>query len=181
VQLQLERVLFVPAGQPPHKPQRPITLAHHRAAMVEIAIADNPAFALSRVDLDRPGPHYTVDMLALLREAYSGSILYFLIGEDSLSEFTTWRDPVGILRQARLAVMPRPGWETGGSNEPTEALNALEQAAPEGQKQLVWIDAPRLEISGTDLRRRVREGLPIRYLLPPSVGDYVREHCLYRD
>ena len=171
VQLRLDRVLFVPAGQPPHKPDRPITPAHHRVAMVEAAIADNPAFALSRVDLDRPGPHYTVEMLALLRREYPDAELFFLMGGDSLAEFPTWRDPAGIVRQARLAVMRRPG------REPDLAM--LERAIPHVRERLVWLDVPYLDIAASDLRRRVRERLPLRYLVPPSVEDYIREFRLY--
>jgi nicotinate-nucleotide adenylyltransferase len=173
VQLHLDRVLFVPAGQPPHKPNQPTTPAHHRAAMVQAAIADHPAFALSRVDLDRPGPHYTVDMLALLGRAYPGAELYFLIGGDSLAEFPIWRDSASIVRQARLAVMQRAGWEAD--------LEALERGTPGIRERLVWLDALHLDIASTDLRRRVRAGLPLRYLVPPTVEAYVREHGLYRD
>lgn len=172
VQLGLAQVLFVPAGEPPHKPEQPITPAHHRAAMVEAAIADNPAFALSRVDLERPGPHYTVEMLARLGERYSGAELVFLMGGDSLAQFLTWRDPAGIVRQARLAVMGRPGWEPD--------LAELERAVPGIRERLVWLDLPYLGISGTDLRRRAREGLPLRYLVPPEVEAYIHRHRLYR-
>jgi nicotinate-nucleotide adenylyltransferase len=171
VQLGLARVLFVPAGDPPHKPGYPLSPAVHRAAMVKAAIADNPAFVLSRVDLDRPGPHYTVDMLALLRGMFSGAEFYFLMGGDSLAEFLTWRDPAGIIRQAILAVMERPGW--------TADLKSLEREVPGIRERLVWLDAPRLDLSATDLRRRVREGLPVRYLVPPAVEAYIREHHLY--
>lgn len=171
VQLGLARVLFVPAGDPPHKPGCPLSPAVHRAAMVTAAIADNPAFVLSRVDLDRPGPHYTVDMLALLRGMFAGAEFYFLMGGDSLAEFLTWRDPAGIVRQAVLVVMERPGW--------TADIPVLEREIPGIRERLVWLDAPRLDLSATDLRRRVREGLPIRYLVPPAVEAYIREHRLY--
>jgi len=171
VQLRLAQVLFVPAGEPPHKPERPITPAHHRAAMVQAAIADNPAFSLSRVDLDRPGPHYTVEMLALLRRQDPEGEWFFLMGGDSLAEFLAWRDPAGIVREARLAVMARSGWEAD--------LEALERAVPGIQERLVWLDMPRLDISASDLRRRVRQGLPLRYLVPPAVEDYIRRHHLY--
>jgi nicotinate-nucleotide adenylyltransferase len=171
VQLGLDRVLFVVAGQPPHKPDRPITPSHHRAAMVEMAIADNPACVLSRVDLDRPGPHYTVEMLALLQQECPEAELFFLVGGDSLAQFLTWRDPAGIVRMARLAVMPRPGHEPD--------LVSLEQVLPSLRERLVWLDAPALDIAASDLRRRVREGLPIRYLVPPPVEAYICEHRLY--
>ena len=172
VQLGLDRVLFVVAGLPPHKPGRPITPDSHRLAMVETAIVGNSAFAISRVDLDRPGPHYTVETLFLLRREYPEAEPFFLIGGDSLAQFLNWRDPAGILGQARLAVMPRPGYEPD--------LAALERALPGMDGRLAWLDAPFLDISASDLRRRVRQGLPIRYLVPPPVEVYIREHRLYR-
>lgn len=170
-QLNLDAVIFVPAGMPPHKPERPISPVRHRMAMVEAAIRDNGAFRLSRVDVDRAGPHYTVDMLALLTEAHPGSTLFFLIGGDSLAEFGSWRDPAGILTLAHLAVMERPGCEGD--------VAALEKRIPQIRQRLARLDAPYLEISGTDLRRRVREGLPIRYLVPPAVRRHVFTHHLY--
>ena len=171
MQLRLNCVLFVLAGQPPHKPNQPITPAHSRVAMVEAAIADNSAFVLSRVDLNRPGPHYTVEMLALLQQDYPGAELHFLMGGDSLAEFLTWRDPAGIVREATLAVMQRPGWEAD--------LEALERSVPGIRERLVWLDVPHLDISSSDLRRRACEGLPLRYLIPPPVAAYIRQHRLY--
>ncbi|MBU0704262.1 MAG: nicotinate-nucleotide adenylyltransferase [Chloroflexi bacterium] len=171
VQLHLDRILFVPTGQQPLKPDRPTTSAHHRVAMVEAAIADNPAFAVSHADLDRPVPHYTVGMLALLRQEHPEAELFFLMGGDSLADFLAWRDPASIVRQARLAVMRRPGYEPD--------LAALERAVPGLRERLVWLDAPHLDIAASDLRRRAREGLPLRYLVPPMVEAYVRQHRLY--
>jgi len=171
-QLDLDRVLFVPAAQPPHKPEQPITETRHRIAMVEAAIADNGAFQVSRVDVDRPGPNFTVDMLGILHATHPQAMLFFLMGGDSLAEFLSWRDPAGIVEQAHLAVMQRPGWEAD--------VEALEEHLLEVRERLAWLDTPHLKISGTDLRRRVREGLPIRYLVPPAVQRYVREHALYR-
>lgn len=171
-QLRLESVLFVLAGQPPHKPAQPISPVHHRIAMVEAAIADNPAFAVSRVDVDRPGPHYTIETLSLLHEQHPGANLLLLLGGDSLAQLLTWRDPAGIVRQARLAVMRRPGYEPD--------MRALEQAVPNLNERLDWLDAPCLGLSSSDLRRRVREGLPIRYLVPPPVEAYIRQHNLYQ-
>jgi nicotinate-nucleotide adenylyltransferase len=171
VQLHLDRVLFVPVGKQPLKLDQPVASAHHRVAMVGAAIADNPAFAVSRVDLERPGPHYTVATLALLQQEYPQAELFFLIGGDSLTQLLAWRDPAGIVQRARLAVMPRPGY--------TPDLEVLERAVPGVQDRLIWIDAPGLDIAASDLRRRVREGLPIRYLVPPPVEAYIRKHCLY--
>lgn len=170
-QLGLDRVLFVPAGQPPHKPERPLTPDRHRVAMVAAAVAENEAFHLCRIDVERPGPHYTVDMLRHVNARYAGATCYFLMGGDSLAEFDTWRDPAGILAQAYLAVMERPGSQTN--------LSSLAQRLARIDERLIWLDAPHLEISGTDLRRRVSEGLPIRYLVPPPVERYVRANSLY--
>ena len=173
VQLELERVLFVPAGQPPHKRASTLSPAEARAAMTQAAIADNPAFALSRVDLDRAGPHYTVEMLALLRVQYPQVRgWFFLLGEDLLHDFPRWRDPDGILRQATLAVMPR-------RQLPTD-VDALCTRFPQLAGRLVRLNAPPVDFSATDLRRRVRAGLPLRRLVPPAVEAYIREQGLYK-
>jgi nicotinate-nucleotide adenylyltransferase len=139
--------------------------------MLEIALKGNEGFSLSLVDVERPGPHYTVDMLSILHDRHPAATLFFLMGGDSLAEFTTWRDPANILQQARLGVMQRPGSQTD--------LASLEEILPGISEQLMWLDAPHLEISGTDLRRRVSEGLPIRYLTPPAVEAYIDRHSLY--
>ena len=171
VQLSLDRVLLALAGQPPHKPGCPITPSPHRLAMMEMAIADNPAFSVCRVDLDRPGPHFTTDTLALLQQDYPEAELFFLMGGDSLAQFVSWRDPGGIVCRAQLAVMQRPGH--------TPDLQTLEQAVPGIANRLVWLDVPHLNLASSDLRRRVQESLPLRYLVPPSVETYIREHRLY--
>jgi nicotinate-nucleotide adenylyltransferase len=170
-QLALDRVLFVPAGDPPHKTARPHTDVRDRVVMVEAAIADNPDFLLSRVDVDRPGPHYTVRTLALLQQQYPLAELFFIIGEDSLAEFHTWREPECIIRQAGLAVIHRPGWQVD--------FERLARAVPDIRERLTWLDVPMLDVSSTELRRRMRLGLPIRYLVPPPVEDYIRRHRLH--
>lgn len=170
-QLELDRVLFVPAGQPPHKPDAPISPAFHREAMVSLAIAGNERFALSRADLDRPGPHYTADLLAILRRAYPGSTLYFLMGSDSLAELLTWRDPARIVAQAKLAVLPRPGWGA--------ELERLEAAIPGLGDQITWLEGPYIDVSASEIRRRVAEGWSIAGMVPPAVEAYILRHRLY--
>lgn len=173
MQLGLAHVLFVPAGAPPHKRDQTLSSAEDRAAMTLTAIADNPHFSLSRVDLDRPGPHYTVDTLALLRQRFPHvAEWFFLLGEDSLSDLPTWYDPQGILQQARLAVMPRLSKRID--------LAAITATLPQLAERLIWLDVPPVNFSATDLRRRVAKGLPLRYLVPSAVVDYIREHGLYR-
>jgi nicotinate-nucleotide adenylyltransferase len=171
VQLELDVVLFAPAGWPPHKPDWPITARSDRVAMVEAAIADNKAFALSRIDLDRPGPHYTADTLSLLRQQDPEAEFLLLVGGDSLEQFLSWHDPAGILSHARVAVLCRPGYKPD--------LATLEAEIPEISERVFWLDGPYLALASSDLRRRVRTGLTVRYLVPPLVEAYIREHRLY--
>ncbi len=171
-QLNLSRVILVPAGQPPHKLGRPVTPIEHRLAMMQLAIADDPNLALSRVEVDRPGPHYTADTLAVLRTAHPEDELYLLIGSDSLRDLMAWRDPARIVAQARLAVMRRP--------DAAPDMGALEVAIPGIGARVEWVDAPWLDISSHDIQRRVRAGLSIRHLVPAVVERYIVEHGLYR-
>lgn len=171
VQLQLDRVVLVLAGRPPHKPDRRAASDQHREAMVRAAIAGNPSLVLSRVDLDRSGPHYTVDMLRILRRETPEAELFFLMGEDSLVDFLGWLDPIGIVRQARLAVVHRHGYAPD--------LAALDKAIPHIRERLVWLDCAGTDIASTDLRQRVREGRPLDGLVPPSVEAYILDHGLY--
>jgi nicotinate-nucleotide adenylyltransferase len=172
-QLALDLVLFVPAGNPPHKPVRPISAAEHRLRMVELAIAGKDEFDLSQVDVDRPGPCYTVDTLALLREEWGPDPSFFFIeGSDSLAEITTWYQPHRLIQLSELAVVQRPGAELD--------LDRLEEALPGLSERLHWVQMPQLEISSSDLRARVRKGRPISHLLPERVEAYIREQGLYR-
>jgi nicotinate-nucleotide adenylyltransferase len=171
-QLKLARVFFVPAGQPPHKLGRALSPVEHRVAMTQLAIAGDERFVISRTDVDRPGPHYTADMLTLMRAEYPGDELYLLIGSDSLRDLKIWREPARVVAQARLAVISRPGAEPD--------WHTLEASLPEISARVDWVDAPRLDISSTDIQRRVRAGLAIRYLVPMPVERYIIEHGLYR-
>jgi len=171
-QLKLERVLFVPAGQPPHKLDRAVSSVEHRVAMTQLAIAGDERLELSRVDVDRPGPHYTADMLALVRAAQPQAELYLLIGSDSLRDLSLWHDPARVIALARLAVMRRPGAEPD--------LSMLKVALPGITARIDWVDAPWLDVSSTDIQRRVRERFSIRYLVSEAVERYIIEHDLYR-
>lgn len=172
-QLVLDRVLFVPAGDPPHKPSQPLSPTHHRLRMLELAIADQPHFAISRVDLDRPGPCYTVDTLALLRSEWGpGPTFFFVEGSDSLADMPSWYQPQRLLELCELVVVERPGVELD--------LSQLKRQLPGITSRIHWVQMPLLEISSTGLRTRVRAGRPISYLVPPAVEVYIREHGLYR-
>jgi nicotinate-nucleotide adenylyltransferase len=168
--LPLDRVLFLPARQNPLKRSAPGSSAEDRCAMVVLAIADNPLFELSRLDIDRPSPSYTADLLRALQRV--GQHLFFIVGADILPELARWREPDEILRLARLVVVNRPG------TAPSD-VGALEAVVPGAAERVDLIEMPGLAIASRELRERVRAGLPIRYLTPPSVEHYIAEHGLY--
>ncbi|HZU66092.1 MAG TPA: nicotinate-nucleotide adenylyltransferase [Ktedonobacteraceae bacterium] len=174
--LHLAEMVFVPAGQPPHKPDRGITPPEQRLAMLELAIASNPHFTISRVDLDRPGPSYTVETLRLLREQWGEqTAIYFVIGWDSLEDLLHWYDPAGILEQLDyLVAVHRPGYKDG-----EDYINRLEERLPGIKQRLITLPAPQLEISATELRQRVADGRPIKYQVPEAVEQYIMQHGLY--
>ncbi len=172
--LQLARLIFVPAKEPPHKLRQAYSSAGHRLEMVRLAIAGNPAFELSEVDLRRPGPSYTVDTLGLLQEQLGPEAqLYFVMGTDSLANILTWHRPADIVARAHLAVAVRPGYLVD--------LAALERMLPGIGARTHLLQTPEIGISAHDLRRRVVQGLPIKYQLPEAVEAYIRQHHLYRD
>jgi nicotinate-nucleotide adenylyltransferase len=138
--------------------------------MVRLAIAENPFFELSRLDMDRAPPSYTADLLRDL--SADGRELYFIVGGDILPELARWRDPDQILRLARLVVVSRPG-------APMPSSVALEQVAPTAHERLVFLQTPGVAVASREMRARVRAGVPIRYLTPLSVETYIREHSLY--
>lgn len=177
--LNLSEMVFIPAGEPPHKPGRKVTAAYHRLEMLRLAIASNPQFSYSRVELDRPGPSYLVKTLQLLHEQWDTDTvqvaLHFLIGWDSLEELHTWYNPLDILAQlAHLVAVSRPGYA-----EDAEYLKKLEERLPGITRRLLVVQAPQLAISSTDLRHRVAQGRPIKYQTPDVVEQYIREHELY--
>jgi len=170
--LALDEVLFVPARQSPLKHALPAAPDTDRLAMLARAIAGNPAFSAHTVDLDRPGPSFTVDTLARLRAAYGPQPEFWLIlGLDSLARLPAWRRPDEIVRQARLAVLNRPGTAID--------LDALVSAIPGLEGRIDRVAAPLIGISATDLRRRVAAGRSIRYQVPDAVADHIHARGLY--
>lgn len=171
--LGLDQVLFAPAGVQPLKRDRRTSPAADRVAMVEAAIAGNPRFALSRVDVDHPGLSYTVETLDRLRAAWGpDAMFWFIIGLDSLANLLAWRDPGGILARARLAVAPRPGVSID--------LPALTAALPQLPAQIDRVPAPLIAISASNLRARVAAGHSVRYFVPDAVAAYIATHRLYQ-
>jgi nicotinate-nucleotide adenylyltransferase len=173
--LQLDRVLFVPVGDQPLKPGAGVAPVSDRVEMVRLAIASNPHFALSTLEVDRSGPSYTVDTLRLLSEEWGGpgrADLWFIVGADSLLSFSRWRDPQGILAQVRLAAVRRPDYLVD--------LNQLRAQVPGIMERVDWVDAPLMDVSSSDIRTRLKEGRSICYLLPDAVREYIEELGLYK-
>ncbi len=171
-QFELERILWVVAADPPHKQGVMMSPVEHRLAMVSLAIEKHPAFEISLVDVERPGPHYTVDMLDIIAVQQPGAEIYFLIGSDSFRDLPQWHEPHRLVEHAALGVINRPGF-----NADQSSLGPLVQAL---NHRYEIVEAPLIGISGTEIRDRVREGHTIRYLLPRSVEAYIHEHGLYR-
>ncbi len=172
-QLGLAQVLFAPTRLPPHKLRNHITPIEQRVEMVRLAIAPYPEFALSRVDIDRAGPTYTVDTMRILREQFGNSVeLFFIMGMDSLANILTWRAPEQLIRLCKLAVFQRPGFAAN--------LDALEQKIPGLRERVVFLQSSALDIAASDLQERVRAGQSIAHLVPEVVDKYIAEKRLYR-
>jgi nicotinate-nucleotide adenylyltransferase len=162
----LDAVVFVPTGQPWQKAGRSVSDPESRYLMTVIATADDPRFTVSRVDIDREGPTYTVDTLRDLHEQRPDADLYFITGADALGSILTWRDPEEILARAHLVAVTRPGHDVNAAH------------LPEGTATIVEI--PALAISSTDCRARVEQGAPISYLVPAGVDRFIAKTGLYR-
>lgn len=172
-QLSLARLLWMPVPEPPHKTARPITPLHHRLEMLRRALADAPGFELSTIELQRPGPHYTVETLRELGTQFPAADFVLLIGGDSLRDFPTWHRPLDVLAACRfIGVMRRPSDSVD--------VNALERILPGLGEKTRFIDAPQLEISSSEIRGRIASRGHYRYYLNPEVYQYIEEHQLYR-
>jgi nicotinate-nucleotide adenylyltransferase len=173
-QLKLARLLWVLTPLPPHKRDQLITSVEHRLAMLQLAIADNPAFELSRLELDRPGPHYTLDTVQLLAAQQPQADIILLLGSDSLGDLPAWHFPTDLLAACyQVGVMHRPGNSVD--------LSTLDSVLPGIKSKVKFIDAPLLEIASSEIRLRVKSGEPFRYYLLPSVYEFIQKHNLYRD
>lgn len=170
--LGLDGVAWVIAGDPPHKTAQSKTSVDHRLRMVELALAHDPRFFVSSVDLDRPGPHYTTDMLRIFTEQHTGADLFMLIGGDSLRDIVNWRRPAEIVQQAVLVVLDRP--------DVVYDLESIETLVPNISHRTIILDSPRIEISASDIRSRVNRRKSIRFLVPDAVREYINENGLYK-
>jgi nicotinate-nucleotide adenylyltransferase len=195
--LALDRVLFVPAATPPHKPAAELAPAAHRFEMARLAIAEHPRFEVSDVELRRQGPSYTVDTLEALR---GRGDLHLIIGSETFLDLLSWREPRRVAALARLVVVPRTGIAFAPESPPAKkvlselGLGPFRLSADRGRAGAisgpplmakestdpVLVPAASLPISGSDLRKRAREGRSLAYRMPAAVAAYIREHGLYR-
>ena len=166
-ELALDQVIFLPAAVPPHKQDRGITDGKFRREMIDIAIAGNPTFVTSDLELKRTGVSYTVDTLRDMAEAHPAAELFLVVGGDMLADIPNWREPDEIVRRVTLIVGARPGHEV-----PSPPL-------PEARIRIVTM--PLLEVSSTDIRQRVAARQSIRYMIPAGVEAYIHAHQLYRE
>jgi nicotinate-nucleotide adenylyltransferase len=172
VQLGLDRVLLVPAAEPPHKAVEADPGVAHRVAMCEAAVAGDDRLGVSRADAERSGPAYTVELLRALRAEAPGDEYSFIVGGDMAYSLPTWHDPEGVLSLARLAVAERDGVRRA---DIAERLAALDGA----RERIDFFDMPRIDISSSLLRRRAASGGPLRYLVPEAVAEYIAREGLY--
>ncbi|MCK8825191.1 nicotinate-nucleotide adenylyltransferase [Fuchsiella alkaliacetigena] len=169
-QYQLDKVIFVPSGNPPHKTKQQITKDEDRYIMTTLATIDNPKFDVSRIELEREGLSYAIDTVKGFKEVLGEIDIYFITGADAILEIFTWKEPEKLLTECKFIAATRPGY----------CLSKLEDGIyEEYQEQIFVLKIPGLAISSTDIRNRVANGRPIKYLLPPRVENYVNKRKLY--
>ncbi len=172
-EFKLDRVMFVPSGQPPHKPTAGVSEAEHRYYLTLLATAPNPGFLASRIEIDRPGASYAVDTVKqVLKELGSPLDLYFITGADAVLEISTWRDVSELFSLCTFVAATRPGFELRELPAGLELSRGLKD-------KIRFLEVPMLAISSTDIRQRVQKGKPVRYLLPESVEEYIKQHQMY--
>jgi nicotinate-nucleotide adenylyltransferase len=170
--VDLAKIIFIPAGKPWLKEGRKITSAAYRLKMVELAISGNSHFEISSIEIERPGATYTVDTLVDLINKENNTELYVIIGLDSLADFPRWKNPSRLLRLCYLVVVPRPGY-------PIPDIRSMEKELPGLKTRLILLNAPDIDISSSEVRRRIKEGLSFKHLVPESVAEYIQENKLY--
>ena len=171
VQLELEKVVFMPVGQAPHRELQDDPGPDARLEMVELAVADDGRFAVSRAELDRSGPSYTADTLRGLREKSPDDELFLILGGDQAAALPDWHEPEAVLSLATVAVVERTNWSRN-------AIGIKVGRLP-GAERIRYLDMPVIQVSSSAIRRRVSEGLPIRYLVPDKVANYIGTNDLY--
>lgn len=171
VQLELDRVVFVPVGEAPHRELEDDPGAEARLEMLELAIDGDERFSTSRIEIEREGPSYTVDTLEQLRAEAPGDELFLILGGDQAAALAGWHEPEQVLERATVAVLERLSW---GRNAIGIKIGRLR-----GAEAVRYLDMPLMQVSSSMVRRRVRKGLPIRYLVPDRVASYIEANDLY--
>jgi nicotinate-nucleotide adenylyltransferase len=172
--LGLTEVLLVPAGQPMTRSNERLASAEHRLQMLRLAVAGRSYLKVSTVEIDRPGPSYTVDTITELRRQHEvKDEIFFILGCDSLAQLPIWREPARIISMCILVAVPRPGW-------PKPSMKALETDIPGISKRVIFLEKPNVDISATSIRERVAQGETIDRLVPGAVADYIKKHGLYQ-
>jgi nicotinate-nucleotide adenylyltransferase len=172
VQLELETVVWVPAGQPPHREIEEDPGPEARLEMCELTVAADERFAVSRIELEREGPSYTVDTLRELHERSPEDELFLILGGDQASSFPSWREPEEVLALATVAVVERTGFH--------RPAIVVKMGGLKGYKRVRFFDMPRVDVSSSVVRRRAAAGLPIRYLVTDKVANFIGARSLYR-
>lgn len=170
---RLDEIQFVPAGLPPHKAGKRITAGEHRYMMTVLATLTHPHFRVSRTDLDREGPSYTVDTLSRIKEEAGSAEVYFIMGSDSLARLGTWHQPQRLLAENHIIVATRPGWRL---DEAKAALGPLYEAY---QDRIEAVEVPQIGISSQEIRERAARGESFRYLVPDLVREYIESQGVY--
>ena len=174
-QLNLNEVLFIPAGRPWLKPERVITAAEHRLNMLRLSLDDTPYFSISEIEIERSGPTYTIDTLNTLKEQLNDEDeLFFILGQDSLIQLPQWHEATDLIELCYFVAVPRPGVKKPD-------LKALEAEIPGVTQRVMLMKQPQVDISATDIRERVARGLSVRHLVPEPVNRYIKENRLYAD
>ncbi len=179
IQFNLDRVLFIPTGDPPHKDGQKITNAQQRYLMTVMATGSNPYFYVSRMEIDRPQPSYTINTVKDLHEVYKDSQIFFITGTDAVLDILTWKNPAEILNLCIFIAATRPGYELDRLNNIKKRLKD-ELGIADIKERIHIIKIPALAISSTDIRNRVRTGKPIRYLLPEGVANHIYKMGFYK-
>ena len=174
-QLSLDKVLFIPSGKPPHKPNRTGASDEDRVAMTRLAIADNPAFELCLIEMNSTTPTYTYLTLKRLYEENPDDEYYFILGEDSLIDFLTWKKPEDIVKYCHIVCGIRPGL----TDEKPDAIIEKTRSVIEGD--YIMITSPLIEISSCEIRSRYRDGKSIRYYVPSKVAEYIERNSVYKE
>lgn len=180
VRLKLNKIIFIPSSNPPHKKVSKLIGGHHRLNMVKLAIKDNPFFTSSDIEIRRGGKSYSIETIRQLKKNYEGAELFFIIGADSILDFTAWKDWDALLELCNFAVFSRPGYEFVGSDF-TLIKNKMRGVLRDKSliNKIIYFKTNVFDVSSTDIRGKIRKNESVKYLVPDEVIKYIKKHKLY--